>query len=174
SMDVTQGKLSMGFRTGCTMRDADYPAMLMMNTIFGGGISSKLFVHVREEMSLCYYAGSALDAHKGVMMVNSGIEFDQFETARDEILHQLDACREGDISDYEFDSAKGYLLSDLKAGMDSPGRLDEFYLSRSLMGLDESMEDLAARIRTVTKQQVMDAANRVKLDTVFFLEGAKA
>ena len=173
-MDVTQGKLSMGFRTGCTLQDENYPAMLMFNTIFGGGISSKLFVHVREEMSLCYYAGSALDGHKGVMLVNSGIEFDQFETARDEILRQLEACRAGDISDYEFDSAKGYLLSDLKAGMDSPGRLDEFYLGRSLQNLDESMEDLAVRIAAVTKEQVMEAAGQAKLDTVFFLEGMQA
>lgn len=173
-MDVTQGKLSMGFCTGCTMKDENYPAMLMLNTIFGGGISSKLFVHVREEMSLCYYAGSALDAHKGVMLVSSGIEFDKFETARDEILHQLEACREGEISDYEFESARGYLLSDLKAGMDSPGRLDEFYLSRSLQGLDETMEDLAGRIAAVTKQQVMDAAKQVQLDTVYFLEGVQA
>ncbi len=112
TMDVAQGKLAIGLRTGCTAADEGYPALLMMNAIFGGGATSKLFTKVREEMSLCYYAGSSVEKFKGVMLVSSGIETANYETAKKEILNQLEQCRAGNISDYEFDSAKRYILSE--------------------------------------------------------------
>ncbi len=172
TLDVTQGKLAMGFRTDCTVRDPEYPALLMMNAIFGGSVTSKLFATVREEMGLCYYASSSIEKFKGVMIVSSGVECEQLETAKDEILRQLDECRRGRISDYEFSSARRYILSELKSGMDSPGRLDDFYMGQVVAGLDGTMEDLAERIRAVAPEQVAEAARRVTLDTVYYLKGA--
>ena len=61
SMDVTQGKLTLGLRTDITVHDARYPAMLLLNAVFGAGMTSKLFLKIREEQSLCYYANSSLD-----------------------------------------------------------------------------------------------------------------
>jgi len=174
ALDVTQGKLSLGFRTGCTVSDPGYPALVVMNTIYGGGITSKLFQKVREEQSLCYYASSSVEKFKGVMVVSSGIEFSEFETAKHEILRQLQECRDGHITQEEFDSAKRYLLSDLKAGLDSPGRLDDFYMGQIMAGLDGSMEDLATGIEAVTMEETVDAARRVSLDTVYFLKGVEA
>ena len=74
AMDVTQGKLAMGFRTGgITMGSGEFPALLVCNTLYGGSANSKLFVNVREKMSLCYYASSMLDKIKGLMLVSSGV-----------------------------------------------------------------------------------------------------
>jgi predicted Zn-dependent peptidase len=174
SLDVTQGKLSLGFRTGCTVRDPEYPALVVMSTIYGGGITSKLFQKVREEQSLCYYASSSVEKFKGVMVVSSGIEFSDYEKAKTEILRQLDECRQGHITQEEFDSAKRYLLSDLKTGLDSPGRLDDFYMGQIMEGLDGTMEELAARIEAVTMDETVAAAKRVSLDTVYFLRGTEA
>ena len=92
------------------MQDADYPALLLLNAVFGACYTSKLFLHVREERSLCYYASSSLEKYKGLMVVNSGVDFAQFETARDAILAELDACRRGEISDYELESARKQCL----------------------------------------------------------------
>lgn len=172
-MDVTQGKLSLGFRTGITITDADYPALLMCNAIFGAGITSKLFLKVREEMSLCYYASSSLERYKGIMIVSSGIEFDKFDVTYREILHQLEECKSGNISDYEFDSAKRFIRSELLTSMDSPGRLDDFYMGQVVSGMDFTMQELSERIAEVTKQQVSEAAKKLTLDTVFFLEGGE-
>ena len=72
TMDVTQGTLVMGLRTGITVGSPEDPALLLLNTVFGGGITSKLFQNVRERMSLCYYASSGLDRFKGIMTVASG------------------------------------------------------------------------------------------------------
>ena len=174
SMEVMQGKLALGFRTGCTAADPAYPALLVMCTVFGGGPTSKLFTKVREEMSLCYYAGSSVEKFKGVMLVSSGIETANYETAKKEILNQLEQCRAGNISDYEFDSAKRYILSELKSAPDSPGRLDYFYIGNAAAGLDGTLDALAKKIEGITKQEAAAAAKRLTLDTIYFLKGAEA
>ena len=58
TLDVTQGKLVMGFRLGESMEEPDTAALTVFNAAFGGGTSSKLFANVRERLQLCYYAGS--------------------------------------------------------------------------------------------------------------------
>lgn len=173
-LDITQGKLAMGFRTGCTVGDKAYPALVMLNAIYGAGMTSKLFLKVREELSLCYYASSSLDKFKGTMVVSSGIEFSKFETAKNEILHQLDECRSGNISDYEFDSAKRYILSSIAAGMDNPSSLDNDYLGQIISGVELSLRELSEKIAAVTKEQVVQAAKQITLDTVYFLKGETA
>lgn len=174
TMEVSQGKLAIGLRTGCTAADANYPALLLMNAIFGGGTTSKLFTKVREEMSLCYYAGSSIEKFKGVMVISSGIETKNYETAKSEILNQLELCRKGEISDYEFDSAKRYILSELRAAADSPGRLDDYYVGQAAAGLTMTLENLAEGVRGVTREAVAAAAQKLTLDSVYFLKGAEA
>ena len=174
SLDVTQGKLCMGFRTGCAGADREYPALMVMNTIFGGGVTSKLFLKVREEMGLCYYAGSACNKMKGILHVSAGIEFDKYETAKNEILHQLSLCCEGEITDEELESARRYLLSELKLALDNPGQLDDFYVGQAVAGLDGTFEQLAEDVARVTKDDVIRAAKKITLDTVYFLKGEQA
>jgi len=89
-LDVTQGKLTIGFRLGDTMKSPDYPALMLLNALYGGSVSSKLFVNVREKLSLCYYASSSIDKHKGIMIVSSGVDFSKFEIALEKILTQLE------------------------------------------------------------------------------------
>lgn len=173
AMDVTQGKLSIGLRSEITVHDSRYPALLLLNAVYGAGMTSKLFLKIREEQSLCYYANSSLDKFKGAMIVSSGIEFDHYEIARDGILRQLELCKCGDITAQEMESARNYLISALRTGNDSPGRLDDYAIGQSIAGLSGSMEDLAEQLRQVTLDQVVEAANTLKLDTVYFLKGVE-
>ena len=173
-LDVTQGKLSLGFFTDITSKDPRYPALVLAATVFGGGATSKLFTNVREKMSLCYYASASFEKFKGVLSVSSGVEFSKLETAKTEILRQLEACKAGDITDDELESARGYLVSDLKIAMDSPGRLDDYYMGQILLEQDGTMEDLASAIARVTKQEAADAIQALRLDTIYALEGVTA
>lgn len=173
-LDVTQGKLSLGFFTDITAKDPRYPALVLAATVFGGGATSKLFTNVREKMSLCYYASASFEKFKGVLSVSSGVEFSKLETAKTEILRQLEACKAGDITDAELESARGYLVSDLKIAMDSPGRLDDYYMGQILLEQDGTMQDLASAIARVTKQEAADAIQALRLDTIYALEGVTA
>lgn len=171
-MDIAQGNLVMGFRTGITSKDPEYPALLLLNGIFGGGLNSKLFLNVREKMSLCYYASSALDRFKGIMLVSSGVDTKNYETAKAEILRQLEACRKGDITPAEMEAARSHLLTSLNSSGDSLGRMEDFYLSQEIGGFTYTPEGLAAALTEVTPEQVHKAAENCLLDTVFFLKGA--
>ena len=173
-LDVTQGKLSLGFFTDITAKDPRYPALVLAATVFGGGATSKLFTNVREKMSLCYYASASFEKFKGVLSVSSGVEFSKLETAKKEILRQLEACCSGEISDYELESARGYLVSDLKIAMDSPGRLDDFYMGQILLESSATMQDLSDAIARVTKEEAAQAARALRLDTIYELQGVQA
>ena len=169
-LNVSQGKLVMGFRLGECMEDPDIPAIRVFNTVFGGGVTSKLFANVREKLSLCYYASSLLEAHKGLMFVSSGIDAENYEAARDEILRQLDEMRSGNVTDAELASAKSCLASDLRAAEDSQGELEGFYLANALDGVQMSPSELAALCEEVTKEQVVETANSVVCDEIYFLK----
>ena len=168
-MDVTQGKLVMGWRMGECMEDPDFAALRVFNALYGSGVSSKLFANVREKLSLCYYADSFVDSHKGVMFVSSGVAFDKFEQAKDEILAQLDAVKAGDFDSDELQAARKAVASDLRALMDSPGALESFYLNQTLLGLDYGPLELASLCEGVTAEDVQAIARGVELDTVYFL-----
>ena len=123
AMDVTQGKLAIGFRTGgITMASDDYPALVVCNALYGGSANSKLFLNVREKLSLCYYASSMLDKVKGLMVVSSGVEFAQFDRAQEAILDQLEAMRRGDFTQEELTAAIRTVTGSLRAGRTATGR----------------------------------------------------
>ena len=169
-MDVTQGKLCLGFRTDST----DMPATMLMNAMFGGYSNSKLFLNVREKLSLCYYAGSAYHRLKGIITVSSGIEFANYDRAVEEIFAQLEALRNGDWEDWELEGALQSLLSGLRSMEDSAGALEDYVLGQAAVGGDETLEGLSAALRQVTPQRIRDAAAAVKPDTIYFLKGKEA
>ena len=174
SLDVTQGKLTMGLRTGCAVWSGDYPALLLANAVFGGTTTSRLFLHVREKLSLCYYASSQLEKLKGVMLVSSVVEFDKVDQAREEILAQLAACQRGEFEDWELEGARRSVVSALHSAMDAQARLEDFWLGQAVAGLTEDPEALARRVENVTREQVAAAFSSLQLDTIYFLKGREA
>ncbi len=169
-MDVAQGKLCLGFRTD----SADLSATMLMNAMFGGSSNSKLFLNVREKLSLCYYAGSAFHRSKGIITVSSGIESVNYDRAVAEILAQVDALRRGDWEDWELEGARQSLLSGLRSMEDSAGALEDYVLGQAAVGGDETLESLSAALRGVTPQRIQDAAAAVRLDTIYFLKSKEA
>ncbi len=169
--DVTQGKLVMGLRTGITAADPDYAALALLNGVYGSGMTSKLFVHVREERSLCYYASSSFERIKGILLIGSGIAPENYEIAKTAILEELEACKRGEISPEELESARTQLLSAMRATMDVPARLDDFYVSQAILPTEDLPEQME-RIRNLTVDDLKAAAQKLSLDTIYFLEGA--
>ncbi len=170
-LQVSQGKLVLGFRLGECMEEPDLAALYVFNAVYGSGSTSKLFVNVREKLSLCYYAGSLLDTHKGLLFVSSGIEFDKLEEARGEILAQLEEVRQGHVTEEELHAAKAGIASDLRSLLDSQGDLEGFYLANALDGLDCSPEELAALVEEVRLDEVSAIARSVECDLIYFLCG---
>lgn len=172
-MDVTQGKLALGFRTGgVTMASPDYPALLVCNALYGGSANSRLFLNVREKLSLCYYASSMIDKLKGLMVVSSGVEFDDFDQAQEAILAQLDEIRQGRFTQEELEAAVRSVVNGLQGGLDSQGYLEDSCVTKLICGVQP--DDGTALIRAVeqvTAEQAAQAAQKIGLDTVYRLTG---
>lgn len=173
AMDVTQGKLAMGFRTGgVTMSDPRYPALLVCNTLYGGSGTSKLFLNVREKLGLCYFASSMIDKLKGVMMVISGVECSDFEIAEAEILAQLDAVRAGDFTKAELNAAIRAVVSGLVSRKDSQSQMEDDAVTAMVgAGAASDQETFIRAVEQVTAKQVAEAAQMISLDTVYRLTG---
>ncbi len=169
--DVAQGKISMGFRTHIGFGDPDSFALTLFNSIFGSGAHSKLFNNVREKLSLCYYAYSRLEKQKGIMLVSSGVEFENFQKAYDEILVQLEDIRDGKVSDAEMNASKKAIVNLLRSLEDSAFSIEDFYLSGLISGEMTNTEEYIRRINETTLEEVVAVAKKIQLDTVYYLKG---
>lgn len=171
AMEISQGKLAMGFVTPVTNQDPDFAAMQVFNTLFGAGMTSKLFMNIREKLSLCYSIGSAYYSSKGIVMVSAGIDFDQEPVVREQILKQLDACRGGDITAEELNAAKEAILSSLRSVYDSPGAIEGYEATAIIGGLSLTVEQYRQAVEAVTAEQIAAVAKTLQLHTTYFLKG---
>ncbi len=168
---ASQGKLSLGFRLGCAVGEEGYRAFPLFVEMYANSPVSKLFMNVRERLSLCYYCRAIPDGIKGIMVVTSGIEVSDKEKAQNEILAQLDNVRQGKITDEEIGLAKKSLKNAYNEIYDNPASLEGWYLTRILSEQYKDPDVVCEEILSVTKEDIIKAANNVKLDTVYFLEG---
>ena len=172
-MEVAQGKLCMGFTTPITLRSKDFPTMQVFNTIFGAGMTCKLFMQIREKMSLCYDISSGYHGSKGILTVSAGIDCKDNELVQAEILHQLEDCQQGNITDGELAAAKQALISQLQATHDSPGAIEGYYATAVLSGLQLTPESYMQAVERVTKEDVVAASQSLTKHTVYFLKGVQ-
>ena len=161
----------MGFLTPITQNDPRFAAMQVANNVFGGGQTSKLFMRIREEQSLCYAIGAGYYGSKGLVTVSAGIDFDKEEAVRREVLHQLQLCADGEFTQEELDGAKETILSGLRAVYDSPSAIEGYFSTAAISGQNRTPESPAEQIRAVTREDVAAAAATIRPHSTFFLEG---
>ena len=170
-MNVTQAKLVIGWRLGKAMDDPNPAALRLFASLFGGSTASKLFVNVREKLSLCYFASAVADVHKGVLLAYAGTEADNVGRAKEEIFAQLASIASGEITDEELSAARADVKSALKSALDVQGALEGFYLSAALDGADYSPEELSALVDDVTKEELVAIARGCECDMIYTLTG---
>lgn len=171
--DVAQCKLVMGFRTNAAQRDPEVMAARVAIALFGATPQSKLFLNVREKLSLCYYCAAKYDRIKGIMLVQSGVEQKNLEKARAEILNQLDEIKNGNFTDAELDDTKRSLANSYRTIGDFLSGLENFYLSQVFDGEFLAPERFIEAMEKVKKEQVAAAAKLITLDTVYALVGSE-
>ncbi|GAB2548213.1 EF-P 5-aminopentanol modification-associated protein YfmF [Gracilibacillus alcaliphilus] len=172
--DISQAKLHFGYRTNITYNDAEYPALHVFNGLFGGFPSSKLFLNVREKNSLAYYAASRIESHKGLMFVFSGIAPGQYQRAKDIILEQMEDMRQGNFTDDALHETIEMTINQLRETLDSPQGMIELHYQRVLAQSTLSPEQLLENVQHVTREQVIEVANQVQLDTTYLLTSKEA
>ncbi len=169
NFDASQAKLTLGLTTGYDATQRPFEHILMANSILGSGVHSKLFNNVREKLSLAYYAFSRIDRVKQVMIIGMGIEEKNYDAAYNETMAQLDALKRGEISDYEFESAKAFLINNTISSTDSQSAMTVFALSNLLNGEEVTIEQQVAKIKATTREQTIAAAQDICLEMIYFL-----
>lgn len=173
-MDITQGKLVMGYRCNVDYKDEfKYYSLFVGSNVLGGGPHSKLFVNVREKESLCYYIYSSLEKYKTSMFISSGIESENYDKTVELIGEQLKSLKEGKISDEELLNSKSAIISSLKTIKDSLGGSSDFYFSQSMGGTNTTVEKIIEVIEKVTVSDIVEAFKNIELDTIYFLSNNK-
>lgn len=170
-MDVNQGKLNLGLRTGINYASDDYPSLLMYNGILGGFPHSKLFLNVREKASLAYYASSRLEGLKGYLYIYAGIDSQRYDDALTVIKEQLAEIKQGHISDDEIEFTKVGLINQYMQSDDPPLTGAALQMYARYTGRAWSVKELIDAIEKMDKEDVVRVAAQVQLDTIYFLKG---
>lgn len=172
-MEVSQAKLCMGFTTSITIRDPQFAAMQVCNVLFGGGMTSLLFMNIREKLSLCYDISSGYHGSKGIVTVSAGIDCESYETVKQQVLLQLETCRKGEFTAQQLECARQAVISSLQGVHDSPGSIENYYATAALSGLGMTPAQYKAAVEQVTAADVAAAASTVKLHTDYLLKGVQ-
>lgn len=170
-IDVAQSKMVLGFSTGALDTPQQMAAMQLMVAVLGGTPMSKLFLNVREKLSLCYYCAARLDAVKGILKIDSGVEEQNVQKARVEILRQLDEMKQGNFTTEEVSHALMSLENSYRTTNDSNGALEGYYFGQVLQQSMFTPEEKAHMLHQVTRQQLIDAANHVSFELYYLLTG---
>ena len=143
--------------------------MQLLNVIYGAGVTSKLFLNVREKLSLCYYCGSSENMQKGFLTVHSGIECKNEKKAADEILAQLNEIKKGNISENELRDARLALIDSAERIADSAGNMLNWYFAGVMNKEMITPSEKCEKILAVTANDIVRVAQNIQLDTYYFL-----
>ena len=143
----------------------------LYNVILGsGGLTSKLYQYIREENSLCYTVNSNYQKYDQLLMVYAGIDKKDKDLCIELVNRAMNEMMNGDFSDEEFDNAKRTIVSSIKMSEDTMGGIVNNYLFNELDNLplyDERIKEF----NSVTKEEIIKVANKVKLNTIYLLTG---
>ncbi len=170
--DFMQSQLALGYKIDDMTEFEKKYVFHALNFIFGGGNDSKLFKEVREKNSLCYSIYSHISYLYQTLVVNAGISKDNYEKTVNLINQELEKIKKGDFDEEDLNEMKMIYINTCKTIYDSPNDLIRNYMTHEYFGHD-LVEVRIKKILEVTKEDVVKLAQKVKLDTVYFLKGVR-
>lgn len=173
ALDVNQGKMVLGFRTGVRYDNPLYNGLLIASDILGGGPNSKLFRNVREKESLAYYITSTIYKYKSIMLIDAGIEFDNFDKTVDIVKKQLEDVKKGIFTDDDIEISKKSLKTSTESIRDSIFLISKFFFSQTVSQDNRTLEKILEDIERVTKEEIINASENITMDTMYFMTNKK-
>lgn len=169
SMNVSQGKLILGLDVNLENADLRYDTLLY-NSILGGTANSKLFQNVREKANLAYVASSSYLRYKGNIFINCGIDIENYEKALELIKEQIENMKKGDFTEQEIENVKKGIVATIKTIKDEQDTQISYYFSQELSQEEVSIDEYIEKVNKITKQNIIDVANKVSINTIYFLK----
>ena len=167
-MDVIQGKIVIGLDLNLENEEQKYNAMVY-NAILGGTANSKMFQEVREKASLAYTASSNYVRYKSNIFIRCGIEIKNYEKAMEIIHKQLEDMKNGIFTEEDIENAKKGIISGIRSIDDEQDTEITYFFGQELTNTQISLEKYIEKIKKVTKQDIINIANCINVNTVYFL-----
>ena len=167
-MDVSQGKLILGLEVGKNDKDSKYSA-LIYNAILGGTPTSKMFQNVREKAHLAYVAGSNYIRHKNNVFIRCGIEIEDYKKALDLIKVQIEDMKKADFTEEDIKNAKASIIAMIKSIPEEQDSEMMYYFGQEISEHKMEYAEYEENVQKVQKQEVIDIANSIKINTIYFL-----
>ena len=171
--DINQGKLVIGYRAGIPYEDKLYNGLIIANDILGGGPNSKLFKYVREEASMAYYISSRVFKYSSILLIDSGIEFDNFQKTIEIIREQISEMKAGNFTEDDMNVSKKSIRTSSESIKDSIFSISEFFFGQLLSNDSRNLEQIIKDFEKVTKEEVIQASNKIVPDTIYFMKNKR-
>ena len=168
NMNITQGKLVIGLDI-LSNQDNLQATTLVYNAILGDGANSMLFQNVREKAGLAYSTRSRFVKQKLNIFIQCGIQIENYTKALDIIKEQLENIKLGNFSEEQIRHAKSYLIAGVKSAEEEQDTEIIFYIGQEISKTNLSLEEYMERIERVTKEDIIELANYIQINTVYFL-----
>ena len=169
SMEVTQGKLVLGLDVDIDKEDLKYDT-LIYNSLLGGTATSKMFQNVREKAHLAYVASSSYLRNKNNIFINCGIDIPNYEKALELIREQIEDMKKGDFTEEEIQNAKKGIIATIKTIEDEQDTEVSYYFGQELSNQKVSVKEYIEKIKKVNKKNIIDIANKITINTIYFLK----
>ncbi len=166
SEEQSQSKLVMVYKHD----HGDEFAMKTAVMLYGGTPFSKLFINVREKLSLCYYCQASASGDTNAVLVDSGVGRCNEQKALDEIKRQLELLKNGEFSDEELENTKRYYIGLIRAAYDFSADMNAWFFRRICRGDMMTPDEAEERINAVDRGRVIAALEALALDTVYIYE----
>jgi len=136
----------------------------LLSDILGGGMSSRLFQKLREQLGACYYVNSSANnfIDHGYLAISSGVDNNRVEEIIKVILEELDRIKNEEIKEAELQTAKNHLIGNLFLGLESSNELAGFYGSQEILKEEIlTPEEIAKNIQAVSEKNIQEVAQDV-------------
>ena len=172
--NVRQSVLELGYHSPVKYDDDEHLPMLVMNGLLGEFAHSKLFTNVRENAGIAYTVSSQLDFFSGLLRMYAGIDRENRNQARKMMNHQLQDLKKGNFTDFELEQTKEMIRRSLLMAQDNQQTLVERAYVNALLGKSSfDMDRLLEKLESVDKEAICKAANSLKLQAIYFMEGVE-
>ena len=170
--DVHQSIVELAYHFSSQYGDRSHLPLIVLNGLLGGFAHSKLFVNVREKESLAYTISSSFDIFSGLMRIYAGIDRANRTKTVALINRQILDLKRGHFTDEELEQTKNMLKNSILLAQDRQNTLIERAYMSSVLGKKFlSLEAWLKALENVSKADLIEAAQQLKLQAIYFMEG---
>lgn len=164
--ETDQTHFVLGMRTH-DLFDKKNPVLSVLGGVLGGGMSSRLFVKLREEMGVGYYVRAYNDTFTdhGFFQISAGVDNKRIDEVLEAVLEECRKLKNTKVTDEELNKVKECIIGNMKLSLESSDDIANFYGGQELLKRELfNIEDKAKEVRKVTAEQVQAMARSIFKD----------